>query len=48
MEPSDIEKVVELDAHIGCDMNGLTVDAKALTDKAEWRHKTMNSPTSRQ
>lgn len=35
MEPSDIEKVVELDAHIGCAMNGLTVDAKALTDKAQ-------------
>ncbi|CAO2599739.1 Proteasome subunit alpha type-5 [Lemmus lemmus] len=28
MEPSSIEKIVEIDAHIGCAMSGLIADAK--------------------
>ncbi|KAK1328891.1 hypothetical protein QTO34_011061 [Cnephaeus nilssonii] len=34
MEPSSIEKIVEIDAHIGCAMSGLIADAKTLIDKA--------------
>lgn len=40
MEPSSIEKIVEIDAHIGCAMNGIVADAKTLTDKA--RVETQN------
>eukprot|EP01127_Copromyxa_protea_P003022 TRINITY_DN12903_c0_g1_i1.p1 TRINITY_DN12903_c0_g1~~TRINITY_DN12903_c0_g1_i1.p1 ORF type:complete len:251 (+),score=67.29 TRINITY_DN12903_c0_g1_i1:27-779(+) len=32
--PSSIEKVVELDSHIGCAMSGLTADARTLIDHA--------------
>lgn len=34
MEPSSIEKIVEVDAHIGCAMSGLTADARTMIDKA--------------
>ena len=34
MEPSSIEKIVEIDAHIGCAMSRLIADAKTLIDKA--------------
>jgi hypothetical protein len=30
--PSSIEKVAEIDAHIGCAMSGLTADARTLID----------------
>ncbi|ELK30754.1 Proteasome subunit alpha type-5 [Myotis davidii] len=40
MEPSSIEKIVEIDAHIGCAMSGLIADAKTLIDKA--RVETQN------
>jgi hypothetical protein len=33
-EPSSIEKVAEIDEHIGCAMSGLTADAKTLVDHA--------------
>lgn len=33
-EPSSIEKVMEIDEHIGCAMSGLTADAKMLVDHA--------------
>lgn len=33
-EPSSIEKVAEIDEHIGCAMSGLTADAKTLIDHA--------------
>jgi len=33
MEPSGIEKIVEIDAHVGCAMNGLIDDAKTLMTK---------------
>ncbi|KAL1780890.1 proteasome subunit alpha type-5 [Sigmodon hispidus] len=40
MQPSSIEKIVKIDAHIGCAMSGLITDAKTLTDKA--RVETQN------
>lgn len=33
-EPSSIEKVAEIDEHIGCAMSGLTADAKTLIEHA--------------
>jgi hypothetical protein len=33
-EPSSIEKIAEIDEHIGCAMSGLTADAKTLIDHA--------------
>uniref|UniRef100_A0A8C7AQD2 Proteasome subunit alpha type n=1 Tax=Neovison vison TaxID=452646 RepID=A0A8C7AQD2_NEOVI len=40
MEPSSIEKIIEIDAHICCAMSGLIPDAKTLIDKA--RVETQN------
>ncbi|KAF3856084.1 hypothetical protein F7725_016807 [Dissostichus mawsoni] len=40
MEPNSIEKIVEIDTHIGCAMSGLIADAKTLIDKA--RVETQN------
>jgi len=34
LEPSSIEKVMEIDSHIGCAMSGLTADARTLIDHA--------------
>jgi len=34
MEPSSIEKIVEIDTHIGCAMSGLTADARTMIDRA--------------
>ncbi|KAF5839705.1 20S proteasome alpha subunit E [Dunaliella salina] len=34
LEPSSIEKMMEIDEHIGCAMSGLTADAKMLIDHA--------------
>ena len=31
-EPKSIEKVAEIDEHIGCAMSGLTADARTLID----------------
>jgi 20S proteasome alpha/beta subunit len=33
-EPSSIEKIMEIDTHMGCAMSGLTADAKMLIDHA--------------
>lgn len=33
-EPRSIEKVMEIDEHIGCAMSGLTADARTLIDHA--------------
>ncbi|KAF3819543.1 hypothetical protein GH733_015052 [Mirounga leonina] len=41
MEPSSIEKIVEIDAHIGCAMSGLIADAKTLIDKARVETQSM-------
>jgi 20S proteasome subunit alpha 5 len=40
LDPSSIEKIMELDSHIGCAMSGLTADARTLVDKA--RVETQN------
>merc|ERR1711934_697681 len=34
MEPSSVEKILEVDDHIGCAMSGLTADARTLIDRA--------------
>ena len=34
MEPSSIEKIVEIDSHVGCAMSGLTADARTMIDHA--------------
>lgn len=34
IEPSSIEKIVEVDAHLGTAMSGLVADARILVDKA--------------
>merc|ERR1719379_969149 len=34
VEPSSIEKVLEIDLHMGCAMSGLTADARTLVDHA--------------
>jgi len=34
IEPSSIEKLLEIDDHIGCAMSGLTADARTLVDHA--------------
>ncbi len=33
-EPSSIQKIMEIDTHLGCAMSGLTADAKTLIDHA--------------
>ncbi|XP_070557522.1 proteasome subunit alpha type-5-like [Ptychodera flava] len=34
MEPTSIEKIVEIDNHIGCAMSGLIADSRTMVDKA--------------
>merc|ERR1711898_39305 len=34
IEPSSIEKVFEIDDHVGCTMSGLIADARTMIDKA--------------
>eukprot|EP00928_Gymnodinium_smaydae_P086687 TRINITY_DN710_c0_g2_i1.p1 TRINITY_DN710_c0_g2~~TRINITY_DN710_c0_g2_i1.p1 ORF type:complete len:264 (+),score=87.97 TRINITY_DN710_c0_g2_i1:96-887(+) len=34
IEPSSIEKILEIDEHLGCAMSGLTADARTLVDHA--------------
>lgn len=34
MDPSSIEKIVEIDTHIACAMSGLTADARTMIDRA--------------
>jgi 20S proteasome subunit alpha 5 len=34
LEPRSIEKIMEIDAHIGCAMSGLTADARTMIDHA--------------
>ena len=34
MDPSSVEKILEVDDHIGCAMSGLTADARTLVDRA--------------
>jgi len=48
VEPSSIEKILEIDSHLGCAMSGLTADARTLIDHArvEAQHHwfTYNEP----
>jgi len=34
LEASSIEKIVEIDRHLGCAMSGLTADARTMIDHA--------------
>ena len=34
IEPSSVEKIVEVDTHMGAAMSGLVADARILVDKA--------------
>ena len=34
LESSSIEKIMEIDSHIGCAMSGLTADARTMVDHA--------------
>lgn len=34
MEPSSVEKIVEIDSHIGCAVSGLIADSRTMVDKA--------------
>lgn len=34
MEPTSVEKIVEIDSHIGCAMSGLIADSRTMVDKA--------------
>mmetsp|Transcript_124734 Transcript_124734/g.216227 ORF Transcript_124734/g.216227 Transcript_124734/m.216227 type:complete len:260 (-) Transcript_124734:203-982(-) len=34
IDPSSIEKILEIDSHMGCAMSGLTADARTLVDHA--------------
>jgi 20S proteasome subunit alpha 5 len=34
LEPKSIEKIMEVDEHVGCAMSGLTADARTLIDRA--------------
>ena len=34
IEPSSIEKVFEIDSHVGCAVSGLTADARMLVEHA--------------
>lgn len=43
-EPSSIEKVAEIDEHIGCAMSGLTADAKTLIDHARADTQVSSTP----
>eukprot|EP00741_Cyanophora_paradoxa_P003357 tig00000692_g3263.t1 len=40
LEPSSVEKIMEIDSHMGCAMSGLTADARTLIDFA--RVETQN------
>ena len=40
LEPESIEKIMEIDSHLGCSMSGLTADARTLVDHA--RIETQN------
>lgn len=42
LELSSIEKIVEIDAHIGCAMSGLTADARSMIDHARVSSLTHN------
>ena len=40
LEASSIEKIMEIDSHIGCAMSGLTADARTMIDHARVTSQT--------
>lgn len=34
MEPTGLEKIVEIDSHIGCAVSGLIADSRTMIDRA--------------
>ena len=44
LNPASIEKIMEIDTHIGCALSGLTADARTMIDHA--RVETQVSLTS--
>ena len=34
LEPSSVEKILEIDTHIGCAMSGLTPDSRTIINQA--------------
>lgn len=50
LEPSSVEKIMEIDQHIGCAMSGLTADARTMIEHArvqtQWHRFTYNEPMS--
>jgi len=47
MEPSTIEKIAEVDKHIGVACSGLTADSKTLIDRHDWNLKIIGLHTMR-
>jgi 20S proteasome subunit alpha 5 len=39
MEPSSMDKIMEIDAHIGCAVSGLTADAQSMVEHGGGLHK---------
>ncbi|KAL9652886.1 hypothetical protein ABK040_010918 [Willaertia magna] len=48
LDPSSVEKIMEIDTHIGCAMSGLTADARTLVEHArvetQYHRFTFNEP----
>jgi 20S proteasome subunit alpha 5 len=48
LEPSSVEKIMEIDEHLGCAMSGLTADARTMIEHArvetQWHRFTYNEP----
>ena len=42
LEPSSIEKVLEIDTHLGCAMSGLTPDSRTMIDHARVEAQVKN------
>lgn len=43
IEPSSIEKVFEIDSHVGCAVSGLTADARMLVEHARVEAQVIQS-----
>ena len=44
LEPSSVEKIMEIDTHIGAAMSGLTADARTLIDYARVEALVLTPP----
>ena len=44
MEVSSIEKIVEVDSHIGCAMSGLIADSRTMIDRARVEAQVIDKP----